>query len=1146
MIKRSFLLAVVIMTFCIKTSAQKEAWNWYFGANAGVTFSGGPPVAVSNGAMSTAEGCATISDPNGNLLFYTDGIKVYNKNHIQMPNGFGLLGNSSSTQSGVIVRKPGSSTIFYIFTVDDIGGPDGFRYSEVDLNLQGGLGDVTSVKNVLLWNSTDEKCTAVAHCNGTDVWVLSHDWNSAQFRAYLITPAGVNLTPVLTTVGSVHTGNFANTLGQLKSTPDGKKIGYTTYYASFIEVLNFNNSTGVPSNPMTFTAPNFYGGYGFEFSPDGTKFYAGIINAATIWQFNLCAGDGSQAAVASSSTAVGTGLANVGSLQLGPDAKIYFTRSGTGSLGVINNPNTLGVGCNVVSGAISLGTKLAYYGLPNFITSFFGTALPPFTYTTSCLSTNFTAPPATFTLGGCTTSTFAITSYSWNFGDPSSGAANFSNSANPSHSFTAAGTYTVKLALQLPCGIDTIRQVITTNFPVIAVSASPTNTLSCAIPMITLTGTCTNGMNLNFSWTGNCISPTTGAVISATAPCTYSLVGTEPNSGCTTSTIITLYQDIAVQQASVSPGTANIQCGVPAQTFTGSPAPLSNYTYQWLTPCGPPLAGYICNPGCCGVYTFEVTNTQNGCKSTKTATVTCTAQLPTMTITAQNSNYYVTCVSCVTMQITASIQGGGGIGVNWQNANQTQTLTTSNTYSTCIPGDYIAYAYNLAAPNCSVAQLVTVLQNTVTPAAGFTTSVWGTQNPTLTCYNPCAVLTGTSTALSYSVGWETPGTVPDQTLSVCITTNTTQTTVSTPSVVITDLINGCVKKLAVPVYQNIKPVGLTAKATPSLLTCNVIQSQLQYTPNPLSALHTWTWTSPPPSVTYPQINPLNVYAPGIYTVSATESINGCVSSQTVELGLLISPPATVALATQSIACGSPTVLIHAGVTSTTGNTYFWDGPTGTAITAITSLSPSVNMPGTYTVLITNTITGCFNYNYVEVGMGNLVADFIPTPQEGYSPLTVIFLNTTSPTGASSYWGFGNGKTETSFSTINGATIYNSPGTYTVILISQKGICKDTAMKVVKVDIPSKLEVPNVFTPNDDGINDNFILHTANLTDITVSIFDRWGVSMYEVNTEKGNISWDGKNMGGQPVPSGTYFWIIKATGKDGAAYEEKGFLSLYR
>ncbi len=685
--------------------------------------------------------------------------------------------------------------------------------------------------------------------------------------------------------------------------------------------------------------------------------------------------------------------------------------------------------------------------------------------------------------------------------------------------------------------------------PTVAISYAPTNTISCAIPAIQLIATGgppSIAGNLTYSWTSGC-GTYTGSTISTTCQGTYQVFCTDANSGCTVSQTVQVYKDVSVATATISPGNQNFQCGVVPTTYTGSPAPLSNYTYQWYLPCGPPLAGYICSPGCVGVYTFEVTNTLNGCKSIKTVTVGSVDGLPNLTITAQANNYYVTCATCVTMQITSSMTGtsSAGIGVQWWSAGGS-TLTTSNTFSTCTAGNYIAFAYNLAAPNCSVTQMVTVLSNTTAPTAGFTSTVWGVQNPTLTCYDPCVVLTGTSTAASYSVGWNTPGTIPDATVSVCSTTNTSQTLLTpTYSVVITDLVNGCVKKISTFICDP-KTVTLTAKATPSLLTCKVLQSQLQYT-NPISALHTWTWTTPSPGTQIPQVNPLDVFGPGTYTLEATNTVNGCKSTQTVNVGLNNLPPAVVPVPDATIACGNATTQISAGVTSTVGNTYFWtEVPNGAAVNPITGGNPTANMVGYYEVTITNTITGCTNINSITVVAGTLTAAFTPDPPTGFAPLTVNFANQTNPSGGSSLWGYGNGTSQSSTTTINGYTQYTSPGTYTVVLFSQKGVCVDSATAVIVVEIPSKLEVPNVFTPNGDGVNDNFILHTANLTDITCTVFDRWGVKMYEVTTDKGNISWDGKTLGGHAATTGTYFWVIKATGKDGQDYNDKGTVTLYK
>ena len=112
-------LPFLLLLFSLFSSyGQKEAAIWYFGENAGLDFRSGVPVALEDGALSTLEGCATIFDTEGNLLFYTDGSTVWNRNHLVMPNGTQLLGNATSTQSAIIVPKPNDSDIFYVFTED--------------------------------------------------------------------------------------------------------------------------------------------------------------------------------------------------------------------------------------------------------------------------------------------------------------------------------------------------------------------------------------------------------------------------------------------------------------------------------------------------------------------------------------------------------------------------------------------------------------------------------------------------------------------------------------------------------------------------------------------------------------------------------------------------------------------------------------------------------------------------------------------------------------------------------------------------------------------------------------------------------------------------------------------------------------------
>jgi len=226
--KISLITCILIASICY---SQNEAANWYFGDNAGINFDINTDTVtpLTNGLLATDEGCTSISDGNGDLLFYTDGITVFNQNHTVMVNGTNLKGNPSSTQSAIIIPKPNDDDIYYIFTVDTEfqGTPDeGFNFSEVDMSLDGGLGAVTALKNQLLLGNTSEKLSAVLKdCQTEAIWVvtLADDTGGEvndTFYAYEVTDTGVNTTPVVSTLNI-----FLNERrGYLKFSPDGTKL----------------------------------------------------------------------------------------------------------------------------------------------------------------------------------------------------------------------------------------------------------------------------------------------------------------------------------------------------------------------------------------------------------------------------------------------------------------------------------------------------------------------------------------------------------------------------------------------------------------------------------------------------------------------------------------------------------------------------------------------------------------------------------------------------------------------------------------------------------------------------------------------------------------------------------------------------------
>jgi len=365
------LLIVCLLISCTGFS-QQETSSWYFGVYAGLHFQGTIVTATPSNTLVTNEGCSAISDPAGNLLFYTDGITVWDKLHNAMPNGTGLTGGISSTQSALIVPQPGSNNLYYIFTTDEIGGPNGFRYSIVDMSLQGGNGDVTNSKNISVLNNVTERLTAVKQANGIDYWVAVHEWGTDAFYVYALTSAGLLPSPVISNVGIVHTtAVIQNTYGQMKFSFCGDKIALAAGYLDTVEIFDFDNATGMVSNPVSL--PLFAHVYGLEYSPSQQLLYVSTYDPlATLVQFDLTAGT---AAAILASKVIVSSTPDIYGLQIGADGKIYVCRSFSSFLGVINSPSVAGTGCNYVDNGVDLDPAFAgvtsALGLPGFVQSNF-------------------------------------------------------------------------------------------------------------------------------------------------------------------------------------------------------------------------------------------------------------------------------------------------------------------------------------------------------------------------------------------------------------------------------------------------------------------------------------------------------------------------------------------------------------------------------------------------------------------------------------------------------------------------------------------------------------------------------------------------------------------------------------------------------
>lgn len=510
-----------ILLFCLLyvsgTLYAQRADNWVFGTHAMLSFSTGQPTSTQLSSMNQSEGSTSISDENGQLLFYSDGMNVWSADHSLMPNGTGLFGHVSSTQSGMIVPFQNDSKRYYLFTTDYQWGTNGLNYSVVNMTLNNGKGDVES-RNTQLTPFVREKITSVNHCNGKDTWVITRDYRNGDFMAFLVTSAGIQ-SPVIS--ASLST---ASVLGYLKASPDGTRIADAKMFSS-LELFDFNPATGIVSNKKTImTYPKLFN-YGVEFSPDSKILYTSCsrdnipitsVYYNYVYQFSKL--DSTVPVIQSSLTIVDSAIANnfgvFNAMQLAPDGKIYVSLLNSPILSVINNPNQAGTTCLYSrSGPALLTGSISRYGLPDFNQSY---VKGSFRFDTACYSNQ-----VKFYYSRAND----VQSLKWDFDDPASGAANTSSLDSPSHRFSSPGIYTVKLVTYLPCRNDTFSKKITID--PFTVDLGPDKAI-CADSLFLLNPRA--GAGKQYKWQDN----STLSTLSSTFPGLYWVEVSRPDGSCKT------------------------------------------------------------------------------------------------------------------------------------------------------------------------------------------------------------------------------------------------------------------------------------------------------------------------------------------------------------------------------------------------------------------------------------------------------------------------------------------------------------------------------------------------------------------------------------------------------------------------------------
>ncbi len=381
---KTIILLVLLFNIEVNGLAQnsdiRRTYHWYFGEKAGLDFSNNNVVTDVSSQMNAYEGCATISDTCGNLLFYSNGDTVWNYNHQIVLNGSGLMGCWSSTQSVIFVPQPSNDSLLYVFTTDcnEFNGVNGLRYSILNINGDNGNGEII-LKNQLLYQPCSEKMAVTHHTNGNDYWIVSHEYNSSRFFSFLFSSTGIS-SPVISVEG-IKMKQYGD--GQLAISPNGSKMAtwynlVNGYFLDTLELYNFDKTNGIVSNTISLPLDTADQAYGMSFSPNGNLLYVPTLNTngdmlTQLWQYDVSSNN--QTTIQNSRIEIFNSMNHwLYSMQLGADGRIYIAKEGTqfaDSLGVINFPNQLGSACGFSLNEYDFSAQKIWWTLPNLPNSYF-------------------------------------------------------------------------------------------------------------------------------------------------------------------------------------------------------------------------------------------------------------------------------------------------------------------------------------------------------------------------------------------------------------------------------------------------------------------------------------------------------------------------------------------------------------------------------------------------------------------------------------------------------------------------------------------------------------------------------------------------------------------------------------------------------
>ncbi|MCX8143315.1 MAG: gliding motility-associated C-terminal domain-containing protein [Bacteroidia bacterium] len=676
----------------------------------------------------------------------------------------------------------------------------------------------------------------------------------------------------------------------------------------------------------------------------------------------------------------------------------------------------------------------------------------------------------------------------------------------------AAGTYTLVVTDNTNgCSSSSTVQVIPdVNLP--SISATPSGSLNCTTNSVQIVAS-TTVSPVTYTWSGGGIVSGNGtATITVNQGGVYQLTVTNTSNGCSTSTVISVTENTTAPTVAAS-STGTLDCNNATIQITSTVNP-TFVTYSWI-----PSSGIVSGQGTGTItvnqpntYTLIVTDAINTCTSVTTANITQNTVAPVITA---GTNPTLTCAS-TSVSIGASSNPNTNVSVNWTGPNvcgATNTFTTS----ACAAGTYTIVVTD-NTNGCSSSATIAVIPDANIPV------VTANSSGSITCNNPTVQIAATTTASPVSYTWNGSGVVSGSNTSTAVVNQS-----GTYTVVVMNTSNGCIATQTVNVAIDTNSPSVSLSASSQSISCT--NGTVDISVSPANSTYSYNWNGAG-TFSGQGTATISTTNSGTYQVVVTNTINGCSTTQNINIGF--NNNLVLNITGNTAVCQGSNINLNASG----ANTYTWTDGTNTYTTSF------VNIPATSSVtfVVTGSSGSCTNTQTITVNVTPSVnVNVSSIPNNSINIGDQVQLNAS---GASSYtW-----TPITGLSCANCSNPIANPVVttdYCVTGISTNGVCSDSAcIRIYVDDRCPELFVPNVFSPNGDTKNDKLCIKgTKCVKEFQIVIFDRWGEKVYE-STDK-DACWDG-TYNGKDMSGATFVYYIKGLTFKNELIDKKGNITIVK